>query len=301
MHNDPTSATFQVNQPGRFFKSLKRAAVRLLIVTALGYVSILGLLVAGESRLVYPGALPDSRDYAKQPEDVEEVWIESFDGTRLHAWLLKTQQPQRRILFCHGNAENVATVSSRTGRRLREELQAEVLLVDYRGYGKTGGQPDEQSVVRDCEAAQNWFAARSRLSPAEITLYGRSLGGGIAVQLASKLGARELILDRTFDSLVSPAAERFPWIPVRLLMRNRFSSDQWMAACRMPVFQSHFTTDELIPIESARALFARVVHPESEFLGLSGGTHLMPLPDAYWPALREFIERVDRAAEKTGQ
>jgi pimeloyl-ACP methyl ester carboxylesterase len=116
------------------------------------------------------------------------------------------------------------------------------------------------------------------------------------VQLASRYGARELILDRTFDSLVSPAARKFPWIPVSLLLRNRFESDRAIERCQMPVFQSHFVEDELIPIDCARALFARVTNPHSEFLELPGGTHLMPLPDSYWPALRRFLDAVDRKA-----
>ena len=259
-----------------------------------GYVGILALLVYNEPRLVYPGANPRDGEYSVRPSNTEEVWIDSFDGTRLHAWLLKSPDPTRTILFCHGNAENVAGVGHHFGRRLRDELQADVLVVDYRGFGLTDGQPNEAAVVGDCAAALKWLSQRTGVEPDAITLFGRSLGGGIAVQLASQFGARELIIDRTFDSLVSPAARKFPWIPVSLLMRNRYPSDQLIGNCKMPVFQTHFAADELIPIDCAKALFARVANPDSEFHEIPGGSHLEPLPSSYWPVLREFLQRVNR-------
>lgn len=285
--------------------ALRRMGIRLLTVATLSYLTLLGLLVWSEPNLVYPGAVPHEQDYVRRPLDTEEVWIPAADGLKLHAWLLRSPNPSRTILFCHGNAENVARVANGTGRKLRDELQADVLIVDYRGFGKTGGAPHETAVVEDCAAALQWLADMSGKSTPELTIYGRSLGGGIAVQLASRYGARELILDRTFDSLVSPATRKFPWIPVSLLLRNRFESDRVIDRCQMPVFQSHFAADEVIPLECARALFAQVQNPRSEFLEFPGGTHLTPLPDSYWPALRKFLEASDaeqhREAERRTQ
>lgn len=284
----------QADHSGSLWSRLRRSSLRVLGVALVGYVGILALLVYNEPRLVYPGANPRDGEYSVRPSNTEEVWIDSFDGTRLHAWLLKSPDPTRTILFCHGNAENVAGVGHHFGRRLRDELQADVLVVDYRGFGLTDGQPNEAAVVGDCAAALKWLSQRTGVEPDAITLFGRSLGGGIAVQLASQFGARELIIDRTFDSLVSPAARKFPWIPVSLLMRNRYPSDQLIANCKMPVFQTHFAADELIPIDCAKALFARVANPDSEFHELPGGSHLEPLPSSYWPVLREFLQRVNR-------
>ena len=284
----------QADHSGSLWSRLRRSSLRVLGVALVGYVGILALLVYNEPRLVYPGANPRDGEYSVRPSNTEEVWIDSFDGTRLHAWLLKSPDPTRTILFCHGNAENVAGVGHHFGRRLRDELQADVLVVDYRGFGLTDGQPNEAAVVGDCAAALKWLSQRTGVEPDAITLFGRSLGGGIAVQLASQFGARELIIDRTFDSLVSPAARKFPWIPVSLLMRNRYPSDQLIGNCKMPVFQTHFAADELIPIDCAKALFARVANPDSEFHEIPGGSHLEPLPSSYWPVLREFLQRVNR-------
>ncbi len=267
----------------------RRALVRLLLIGGTAYLLLLGLLLWNEPRLVYPGAVPREQHYATLPANTQEVWITAADGAKLHAWLLKADAPRRTILFCHGNAENVGRVGHGTARKMRDQLQADVLVVDYRGFGRTGGEATEQRVIADCAAALEWLAKDSGKSPEQLTLFGRSLGGGIAVQLASRFGARELIIDRTFDSLASPAARKVPWIPVGWLMQNRFQSDEAMERCRMPVFQSHFLNDELIPIECARALFARVQNPQSVFLELPGGSHLTPLPDSYWPALREFL------------
>ncbi len=284
----------QADHSGSLWSRLRRSSLRVLGVALVGYVGILALLVYNEPRLVYPGANPRDGEYSVRPSNTEEVWIDSFDGTRLHAWLLKSPDPTRTILFCHGNAENVAGVGHHFGRRLRDELQADVLVVDYRGFGLTDGQPNEAAVVGDCAAALKWLSQRTGVEPDAITLFGRSLGGGIAVQLASQFGARELIIDRTFDSLVSPAARKFPWIPVSLLMRNRYPSDQLIANCKMPVFQTHFAADELIPIDCAKALFARVANPDSEFHEIPGGSHLEPLPSSSWPVLRDFLQRVNR-------
>jgi pimeloyl-ACP methyl ester carboxylesterase len=272
----------------------RRPFGRLLGIAGGTYLLLLGLLLWNEPRLVYPGAVPREQHYATLPENTEEVWITSADGWKLHAWLLKADSPQRTILFCHGNGENVGRVGHGTARKMREQLQADVLVVDYRGFGLTGGEPNEQRVIDDCAAALKWLAQSTGKSFDQITLFGRSLGGGIAVQLAGRFGARELIIDRTFDSLASPAARKVPWIPVRWLMQNRYQSDEMMEQCHMPVFQSHFAKDELIPIECARALFARVQNPRSEFLEMPGGTHLTPLPGSYWKALRRFLDDDDR-------
>ena len=276
---------------------LRRVRTTVLILV-LFYAGFLLCLVLLEPVMVYPGAGSNRGDYRAESANAEDVWFESRDKTKLHGWYLPRQNSQRTILICHGNAENVALVTGDYGSQLRIELDADIFIFDYRGYGKSDGNPQEAGVIADGLAALDWLCEKTGKQPGQITLYGRSLGGGIAVALANQRGGRELLLDRTFDNLISPGSQRFPWVPVSLLMRNRFPSDERIKSCGMPVFQTHFTDDELIPIRSARNLFFNVTNSQSTFVELPGGHHLAGLPANYYMELRRFIDKLDNQPVK---
>ena len=284
---------------------LKRVGIALAIL----YIGILLVLMANETSLVYPGSEYPRGNWDPVGFNFEEVEFRSDDGTRLVGWYLPPpavdaaaenqpehedlesgQQSVETILLCHGNAENVSQSATYIGEMLRRTLNAELFVFDYRGFGKSEGVPAERGVLEDSEAAFEWLKTKSGKSPSEIILVGHSIGGGPAVHLASKHGAKSLVLQRTFNAITEPAAKQFPWLPIRYVMRNRFRSIDKIRDYPGPVFQSHGTADRLIPIHMGRELFDAAPTKTKQFISVEGMGHLDPLPENYWGQLSQFIE-----------
>ena len=149
----------------------------------------------------------------------------------MHGWFLDHPEPLDAVLYCHGNGEDIS-FNLDLARLLRDELDAAVLLFDYRGYGKSEGKPHEAGVVADGLAAQRWLAERTGRSPRRTVLIGRSLGGGVATAVAAQQGAQALVLQSTFTRMTDAAASHYPWLPVHWLMRNRYDSLARLARLR---------------------------------------------------------------------
>ena len=121
---------------------------------------------------------------------------------------------------------------------------------------------------------------------------GRSLGGAVAVDLAARHPLRGLVLENTFNRLPDVAATHYPWLPVRLIMRTQFDSVSKIGKYRGPIFQSHGTADEIVPIELGRHLFDAAEEPK-EFIPLSGSRHNDARSPAYWSQLQDFLRSLE--------
>jgi fermentation-respiration switch protein FrsA (DUF1100 family) len=165
-----------------------------------------------------------------------------------------------------------------------------VLVFDYRGYGKSEGSPNEKGVLLDARAARAWLAKRTGVAEREIVLWGESLGGGVAVDLAARDGARGLILESTFTSLPDVAAVHFRFLPVRLLMRSRLDSLNLIGQYKGPLLLSHGTADEIIPYALGQQLFAAANEPK-ESVSFPGGFHNGPPHPEEQPEFQAALER----------
>jgi fermentation-respiration switch protein FrsA (DUF1100 family) len=262
------------------------AVVRLIV---LGYATILVSLILMETRIVYPGAyLSDSHvpETDKYPE-IETVEYRSTDGITLRGRLIEREQSSDFVLFFHGNGEKAKWLDAWL-YLLSDEFNATVMVAEYRGFADDE-TPSEKGVLADCFSARNYLCERFGKLPPEIILYGRSLGGGCAVAIAAQGGAKALVLDRTFDRLVNIAANQYPIIPVNFLMRNRYDSIAKLTVYKGPLIQLHGTTDELIPIQRAQALFASAPSASKHWIAIDGLGHNDTLP---LQSLREIVARV---------
>jgi fermentation-respiration switch protein FrsA (DUF1100 family) len=164
-----------------------------------------------------------------------------------------------------------------------------VFIVDYRGFGRSAGSPSESGIIQDARAARRWLAERAKVNEADIVLIGRSLGGAVAVQLAAEHPPRALILERTFTTLPDAAASRYPFLPTRLCMRNRFDSLLAIGRYHGPLLQSHGTSDEVIPFDLGSRLYDAALSKQKCFISIPGGRHNDPQPAGYYERLREFL------------
>jgi len=256
------------------------------VIGLVGYLAMLGTLVVSETGLVYPRPPVTRSRWNPAGFEYETVRFEAADGTRQAGWFFDHPQPRAHLLFCHGNATQVPDVAHEIAA-LRERLQVAIFVFDYRGYGRSEGTPSETGVIEDGLAAQAWLARRGGMAPEDVVLFGRSLGGGVAVALAARQGARALILDRTFDSMVDVAAAHYPWVPTRLLMRNRFPSAARIARYQGPLLQLHGQIDQVVPFAAGQRLFAASLSAEKEFFAVPELDHFGPLP-------RDFVRAIDR-------
>lgn len=267
---------------------LARLTLRGLQVATIAYCLVLLLLLYLENMLVYPAPRFPDGDWQATWLEHEDVYFNSADGTRLHGWYVEHAKPHAVILYCHGNGTHVADLAEFL-RQMRDEFQVSIFAFDYRGYGRSAGQPAEKGILEDAEAAQEWLAKRAGLDKKDIVLMGRSLGGGIAIHLAATNGARGVILQNTFTSLHEAAAANYPWAPIRLLMKNRYDSLSWLSRYSGPLFVSHGTADRIIPFTHGQKLFAAATGPK-EFFEIAGGDHNDAEPEHYLPALRKFLD-----------
>ena len=259
------------------------------IVFAFGIVVL--LIYALQDRLVY---FP-TRELEATPRtlgvEYEDVWLRTEDGVRLHGWFVATPAARATVLFFHGNGGNISHRLGRIG--IFRQLGLNVLLFDYRGYGRSDGAPSEQGTYRDARAAWRYLTETRGLSPSTIILYGESLGGAVATHLAAAQAPRAVVVESSFSSMVDLGAEVYPWLPVRWISRYVYPSARNLARIHAPVLIIHSRDDEIIPFRHGQALFA-AAHEPKEFLEIRGGHNEGPLASGahYLRGLEGFLGSV---------
>lgn len=224
--------------------------------------------------------------------DYEPVDFVAADGVRLHGWWMPVENARGTILYCHGNAGNIGTrMDVYEGLRA---LGVNVFAFDYRGYGKSRGKASEDGLYEDARAA--YEVVRERYDDADfppVILYGASLGGAVAAQLASERNCRGLIIEGGFTSAIEVGERWFPWLPVRALARYRFDAQGKVMALRVPKLFAHSRHDEVIPFEIGRQLFVSAADPKAfvELEGIHGEAGWQESP-AFHDSLKSFTGKV---------
>lgn len=238
-------------------------------------------------------------DLPERDPDVEDVWIETEDGRRVHGWWLSPPpaSPARHtVLFLHGNAGNLAG-RGWWAKRL-SALPAQVLMIDYAGYGRSEGTPGEAALFADVRAAHRYLTEDKGVSPQELVVYGKSLGGGPACYLATERPVAGLILDSTFTSVPDMGARQFPFLPVRLLSRHRFDNLARLPNLKVPLFHFHSKADEVVPFAMAPRLHEVVPGPKT-FHAYEGHGHNELIAAASQDVLDRIRSFLDSLPEPT--
>ncbi len=270
-----------------------RVIVNLLMAAAVAYALIMLFVFLYQPRLVYFPQV--ERELTATPRaaglDYEDVTLTTADNVKLHGWWVPARNARGTILLMHGNAGNI---SHRLGYlTMFNRLGYSVLLFDYRGYGKSGGHPDEEGTYRDAEAAWLHLTATRNVAARDIVMVAESLGGGVATWLALKYPPRALVLASTFRSVPDLGAQIYPWLPVRLLARITYDNLARIARVDAPVLIAHSRDDDVIPFAHGEALFAAAREPK-QMLVLAGGHNdgFLFTRDAWIAAVGAFLDRV---------
>lgn len=221
----------------------------------------------------------------------EDVALRLADGTAIHAWFVPCDRALGTALWCHGNAGNV---SHRLGV-LKElhDLGIATLIFDYPGYGQSGGSPSEAGCYAAAEAAYEHLREARRVRAEKLVIWGRSLGGTVAVELASRRSCAALIVESTMTSVTDVAKRHYFWLPVALLLRHRFDAASRIARVPGPKLFVHSKDDEVVPYDLGRELYARASEPK-RFVDILGGhnTGQQQSGERYTGALYAFLREV---------
>jgi fermentation-respiration switch protein FrsA (DUF1100 family) len=258
-------------------RQLARAAGVVAVVAVLVVVGILSL----QRFFTFPRHALRGRE--APPPSVEVLWIDTPEG-RVEGWFLPATQagPRPVVVFAHGNGELIDDWPASLAPY--RAMGVSVLLVEYRGYGRSAGSPSEDAITEDFVAFHDLVAARPDVDAARFVYHGRSMGGGAVCALAARRPPAALVLQSTFTSLAA-VMRRFG-IP-RLLVLDPFDNVAVLGALSSPVLVIHGTSDALIPPDHARALAAAAA--QGTLVWFEGGHNDPPAHDAYWAAIRGLL------------
>ncbi|WP_410636237.1 alpha/beta hydrolase [Amycolatopsis sp. cmx-4-83] len=228
--------------------------VRVLSAAALVVVLVLGLVWTFQRRLVY---LPDTTPVpaaASVLPGAEDVRLRTGDGLELGAWFVRPREPSATVLVAGGNGGNRAGRAPLAAKLVEAGLA--VLLVDYRGYGGNPGDPSEAGLALDVRAAHRFLTEERRVPPERLLYLGESLGCAVVTELATAHPPAGVLLRSPFTDLAAVGAEVYPYLPVRLLLRDRFPVEEQVARVRVPTTVVLGGADSIVPPSQSRAVAA---------------------------------------------
>ncbi|WP_238165531.1 alpha/beta hydrolase [Kribbella caucasensis] len=228
--------------------------VRFAVIAAAVVLLLLTAVWAFQRRLIY---LPDEAavpSAAVVVPGARDVVLQASDGVRLGAWLIPAEEPDRGlvVLVANGNAGNRAARVPLARALAAEGLT--VLLFDYRGYGGNDGGPSERGLAKDARAAQRYLVEELRVPASRILYYGESLGAAVVTELATEIEPGGLVLRSPFVDLASVGQVHYPFLPVRLLLRDRYPLAEQLSTVKAPVAVIYGSDDSIVPPEQSRAV-----------------------------------------------
>lgn len=246
----------------KYFKKFAIWAIAFYLVGGIA------LYFIQDKLLFHPEVLPASYKY-KFDVPFEEILIPVNDKVQISAVLFKAPQPAKgMVLYFHGNAKNINRYA-----RLMKNFTGngyDVLILDYREFGKSTGELTEAALYDD--ALLMYKMARARFEPSQIILYGKSIGTGVAAQLASVRDCKRLILETPYYNLADVAGSTAPIYPVSLMLDYKLPTNEYLPKVTAPITIFHGTEDNTVPYESGEKL-KELFKKGDEFITLEGGRH----------------------------
>lgn len=276
----------------RFGRVLRWTVAGGIVSLLLIYLAAVAAIYLGQTSMVFPRGGTVWRTPA-DPEfgwKYEDVTLNVGEETT-HGWYLPIENARGTLLFCHANAGTVADRfrSYEVFRRLR----LNVFIFDYGGYGNSTGTPSEERCYADARAAWNYLIDKLGETPDRVVIFGRSLGGGVAADLAATTQPAGVILESTYVSIVQMGHEIFPFTPVDSLIRYRFETDKKIGQIKVPILIVHSPDDEVISYRHGLQLYDMAPEPKS-FLRISGDhyTGWYESGSVYTEGLEKFLKSI---------
>jgi len=232
---------------------------------------------------------PAPKEVASLPAGFEEVQFETADGLTLKAAYRAGRDGRPVAVFFHGNGDSWDGASQAT--LLLAQAGYGVLLPEYRGYGGNPGSPDEDGLYADGRAALE-FLTKQGVGPGGTVLIGNSLGSGVAVQMATEYRPAALVLIAAFSSLPDVAAERFAWLPARMLLHDSYANIDKIGTVDVPMLILHGDQDRVVPFSHGQRLAEQA--NATEFIAFPGMGHELPYTEEAQQAVRDWLPTIPR-------
>ncbi len=270
-----------------------RLLLSLLSAGALAYLGIGLLLFLAQGRLVHLPEVP-GRELEATPGDrgwtYRELHIPSTDDVTLHGWWIAAEDPRATVVFFHGNAGNISHRLDTID--ILRDLGLDVVIFDYRGYGRSDGRAHERGLHDDARAVARWVQDEAEVPANKLIFHGRSLGGALAASAAREVQPAALILESTFTSARDVARDLYPIYPARLLTRLEYATADYLAEARVPALVVHSPDDEIVPFHHAESLVENAP-ADAELLRIRGdhNTGFRVSGEVYTDGLERFLGR----------
>ncbi|RDK85380.1 alpha/beta hydrolase [Marinirhabdus gelatinilytica] len=245
--------------------------LKLLLVLVTLVVAAVGLLYAFQEKIIFLSEeLPQEHNFTfKDSQSFEEIVLHTNDGAKLHGIHFKAEKTRGLVLYYHGNAGNLAKWGAIAPRFTKYGY--DVLMMDYRGYGKSSGERSEAQLYEDAMA---FFSKAKELVPeGKIIVYGRSLGTTFATYVASKNSPRKLILESPFYSLEKLAKNRYPYLPIEKLLKYKFETANYIVQVSCPITIIHGADDGIVPYKEAEQLYNVIPEQQRTLVTIKNGKH----------------------------
>ena len=239
--------------------------VGVLLVT---YLALATMLYFMQPKFLYSPMREVFSTPAELGLDFENVIFKTTDGLDLNGWYIPVKDPNLTLLFCHGNGGNIA--HRLDSINIFHNLGLNCFIFDYRGYGNSEGKPSEEGTYTDVMAAYNWLIEEKKTPAKNIIIFGRSLGGTIAAQLAGRVEVRALVIESAFTSYVDMGKEYYPYMPVKWFARFAYRTIDYIKEVRCPVMLIYSGNDEVVPFKFGLVLYEAANEPK-EFIEIFGG------------------------------
>jgi pimeloyl-ACP methyl ester carboxylesterase len=267
----------------RFVVSYRMKILQVLAFSFIGiyFLGILLLFVFQTRLIFYPRRLSRVVKFDLRPQD-EEVFIKCADGVIINGIFYRGDR-EDVVLYFHGNAGDLSG-----WQFVAEDFYHSgfsVLVIDYRGYGKSEGKISEKGFYADAEAAYGFLVQKKDFNPQDIIIYGRSVGSGVAVHLAATYPNKGLVLEAPYSSLGALADSKVPFFFPSVYLRYQFNNERRINSTRAPLIVVHGSADELIPPSEGKILYDKF-KGRKEFVLVNGGAH-NDLGD--FPAYQHFL------------
>jgi len=270
----------------------KKSLLNFLLTFAISYVLALILIRVFETHFIFfpntPGRLEG--DWHPLALPVQDVWLTSSDGTKLHAWWIPHDNAKFTFLTFHGNAANIANRAPVYA--FLRDTPANVFAVEYSGYGRSEGTPSEAALYRDADVAYQHLVNTRGIAPQTIISFGQSLGTAVAAQVAAHRQVGAVILEAPFPSASHMARQSFWFLPgISLLVRGQLDTAARLQQTTAPLLIVHCTQDPVIPFHFGQAVY-NAARPPKTFLQIDAYCHeesTLVAPTQYRPALQKFL------------
>ncbi len=263
--------------------------LKFVFILVLSLVAVILIIRQIEGRSIFfpMKGLPPVPEHATAHED---IFFNTADGKKLHGWFVPSSVSNEAlpfvVLFLHGNAGNIGHRWEKI--HVLHGLSVSIFIFDYRGYGQSEGTPSEVGIYKDTDAAYAYLTGRG-ITPEKIIVYGESIGGAFAIDLAARKPVKALIIEDTFTSLPAMVRRTMPFIPT-FVLAIQLDSLSKITKVRVPKLIFHSVDDEIVPYEMGKALFDAAVEPK-QFVRLRGGHNTAFLDDSetYRNGLEKFL------------